>query len=196
MPVRPGTERTRTPVRRVQRPTNAFPIVHLEASIPDPRSYVVAVSGLAQTPVSMELEELRSLPRHERVWDLHCVWGWTRPALRWEGIPAARLIDAARPLPQATHVMAKQIEGPYASCLTIEEARASLLAWRVDGEDLDPEHGGPLRLVTPPSKWGYKSVKWVGRLVLLSHFVAGFWEAMVGNPRGDIPPEMMDLRFE
>lgn len=193
----PGKERrARAEVRRVQRPTDEFPVVHLESDIPSPRAWRLAVEGLAHNQISWSLDELRTMQREDRTWDLHCVWGWTRAGLRWEGIPAARLLDAARPLPSATHVMARQIEGPYASCLTMAEARASLLAWRVDGADLTPEHGGPLRLVAPPGKWAYKHVKWVGRLTLLSSFIPGFWEEMVGNPHGDMPPEMMDLRFE
>jgi len=183
-------------VLRVQRPTVEFPIVHLEADIPAPKRWSFDVRGLAATSPAWDLDDLRRMPLEERVLDLHCVWGWTRPALRWEGIPLSRLIDAARPLPSATHVVARQIEGPYASCLTMAEARGSLLALRVDGADIEPEHGGPLRLIPPANKWGYKSVKWVGFVTLVDTFTPGFWEAMVGNPVGTIPPEMLDLRFE
>lgn len=190
--------------RRVQRPTSDLPVVHLEADIPVREDWRLSVAGLVQTPKSWTPEELRSLPTEEREWDLNCVWGWVRPNCRWEGVPAARLIDAARPLPGANFLMAKAAGGGsgedspriYASCLTLEEARQSLIAWRLDGEDLTPEHGAPLRLVTPPEKWGYKGVKWLNSLTLVESFTPGFWEEMVGNPVGDIPPALLDHRFE
>lgn len=127
----------------------------------------------------------------ERVWDLNCVWGWTRPRCRWQGIPAARLIDAAGPLPEASYVLVTAKDDHYKSCLTIERARSSLLAWRLDGEDLVPEHGWPLRLVAPPTKWAYKGVKWVNRLTVIDSFTPGFWEELVGDPHGDIPQEVL-----
>jgi len=44
--------------------------------------------------------------------------------------------------------------------------------------------------------WGYKGVKWVAKLTLIDHFAPGFWEEMVGNPEGIIPPELQENRFE
>ena len=80
----------------------------------------------------------------------------------------------------------------YTSCFPLNRARRSLLAWRLDGADLTPEHGGPLRLVPPPTKWGYKGVKWVSRLTLIEEFTPGFWESLVGDPHGDIPRDVLD----
>jgi DMSO/TMAO reductase YedYZ molybdopterin-dependent catalytic subunit len=183
-------------VRRVQRPLDDLPILHLEVEVPSRMDLAVAVDGLVETPATFPLEMIRSMPSIERVWDLHCVWGWSRAGCRWEGIPASTLLDASGPLPRARHVVARAIDGPYASCFTLEEARAGLLAWRLDGEELTPEHGGPLRLVAPPSKWGYKSVKWLGGFTLVEEFTPGFWEELVGNARGDVPAEMLDLAHE
>ena len=103
------------------------------------------------------------------------------------------MIDAAEPLPEAAYVLVRVVQGQYASCLTIEEARDSLLAWRLDGAELTSEHGGPLRFVPPPTKWGYKGVKWVGHLTLLQHHTSGFWEEMVGDPQGDVPQEVLEM---
>jgi DMSO/TMAO reductase YedYZ molybdopterin-dependent catalytic subunit len=193
----PGRRRRERPdVARVQRPTSDLPVVHLEDLIPSPSNWLFSIEGLVASPKAWTLDALRALPVEVRTWDLHCVWGWTRPSCRWEGVSVAHLLRLARPLPSATFAMARQIEGPYASCFSMQEASDSMLAWRLDGEEIPPEHGGPLRFVPPPNKWGYKSVKWVGRLTLLETFIPGFWEEMVGNPRGDIPPEKLDLRFE
>ncbi|MGH2768121.1 MAG: molybdopterin-dependent oxidoreductase [Actinomycetota bacterium] len=195
-PTGPVATKGRREFRRVQRPTDQLPVLHLEAEIPAPKHWFVEISGLVEVSSVWGLDEIRSLEAERRVWDLHCVWGWCRPACLWEGVPAARLIDVARPRAEARFAVASAIEGPYASCLTLQEARESLLAWRMDGQELSPDHGGPLRLVPPPTKWGYKGIKWIGSITLTDHFSPGFWEELVGNVHGDIPPEMLELQFE
>jgi DMSO/TMAO reductase YedYZ molybdopterin-dependent catalytic subunit len=56
----------------------------------------------------------------------------------------------------------------------IEDEHA-LIAYEADGEPLTPEHGWPLRLVVP-SKYFWKSAKWLRGLQLLDHDQPGFWE--------------------
>lgn len=165
---------------------------------------MLRLDGLVQKPLAWTPDQIKAMAPELRIWDLNCVWGWVRPACRWEGVLAAALIDAAGPAPEGRYVMAEaQGGGPgpqapriYASCLTLDEARRSLVAWSLDGQDLTPEHGGPLRLVPPPEKWGYKGVKWLAKLSVISSFTPGFWEEMVGNPVGDIPSELLDNRLE
>ena len=50
-----------------------------------------------------------------------------------------------------------------------------LLAWGMDGRPLSRPHGAPLRLVMP-RMYGYKSVKWVERIVVTREPVVGYWE--------------------
>ncbi len=176
---------------RIQRQTNEFPILHLEPAIPSVSSWEVVVDGLVDNPTVWPLDRIQEMVEEKRVWDLNCVWGWTRPACEWGGVPAARLIDAARPMPEAGWVLASAMGAQYSSCLTIKRARRSLLAWRLDGAELTPEHGWPLRLVPPPTKWAYKGVKWVSRLTLIADFQPGFWEELVGDVHGDIPPGIL-----
>jgi DMSO/TMAO reductase YedYZ molybdopterin-dependent catalytic subunit len=175
---------------RVQQPTSDFPVVHLEGEIPGP-GWDVVVDGVVSTPVTCSADAIRSMIFESRNWDLHCVSGWSKLECLWEGVPAARLIDAAHPLREARYVMATAIGNGYSSCFTLNRARRSLLAWRLDGEELSPEHGGPLRFVAPPTKWGYKGVKWISRLTLIDEFTPGFWEDRVADPHGDIPDEVL-----
>jgi DMSO/TMAO reductase YedYZ molybdopterin-dependent catalytic subunit len=179
------------PGARVQRRTDDLPILHLEPEIPAGR-WELVVDGAVAEPASWSLDAIRAMASERRVWDLHCVWGWTRMGLVWEGVPAARVIDFAHPLPEARFVMVTAAGNGYTSCFPLNRARRSLLAWRLDGADLTPEHGGPLRLVPPPTKWGYKGVKWVSRLTLIEEFTPGFWEGLVGDPHGDILADVLD----
>lgn len=177
---------------QVQRVTDDFPILHLEAEIPTSASWDVIVDGLVANPTVWSLDVIRGMVADRRVWDHHCVWGWTKRDCVWDGIPAARLIDAAGPAPEARYVMVTAMGNGYDSCYRLHRARRCLLAWDMDGSPLTPEHGGPLRLVPPPTKWGYKAVKWVSRLTLIRDFTPGFWEGLVGDPHGDVPLDLLE----
>jgi DMSO/TMAO reductase YedYZ molybdopterin-dependent catalytic subunit len=114
------------------------------------------------------------------------------------GAGAPDLQAAGPPAQQATsdfpvlHREGEIPRGGYAVCLPLHRARRSLLAWRLDRTDVSPEHGGPLRLVAPPTKWAYKGVKWISRLTLVEAFSPGFGEDETGDPHGDIPEEILD----
>ncbi|MGH2759627.1 MAG: molybdopterin-dependent oxidoreductase [Actinomycetota bacterium] len=180
---------------RVQRIVDGeVPILHLEPAIPT-GTWSVHVDGLVETPLCLEMDDVRGLDGITRWVDLHCVWGWSRPDNRWEGIHLNALTSRAVPLPEAAYVLVTARESPYASCVTIEEARDGILAWRLDGKDLTPERGWPLRFVTPAYKWAYKSVKWVERITFLDEFRPGFWEERVGDPKGGVPWDVLE-RFQ
>ena len=174
----------------MQRRTNDLPVLHLEPEVPT-GTWTVEVDGMVGESRLWSLRDIHAMAGEKRTWDLNCVWGWTRPACECEGIPGARLLDSARPLPGGRFVLVSSVGDQYASCLTLNRARRSLLAWRLDGADLAPEHGWPLRFVPPPTKWAYKGVKWVSRLTVTDKFTPGMWEGLVGDPEGDVPPEIL-----
>jgi DMSO/TMAO reductase YedYZ molybdopterin-dependent catalytic subunit len=120
--------------------------------------------------------ELESLPRHRIVADFHCVTKFTIPGIAWEGITAAELLRVAPPDDAVTHVMVWADFG-YSANLRIADFAAddTLLATHRDGTELTPEHGYPLRLVVP-SRYAWKSVKWVRAVEYLTQDRRGFWE--------------------
>jgi DMSO/TMAO reductase YedYZ molybdopterin-dependent catalytic subunit len=62
-----------------------------------------------------------------------------------------------------------------------------LLAYEVNGEPIELEYGGPLRMVIP-NLWGYKSCKWLGRIDFMSHMEGGYWEDRGYTRSGIIEP--------
>jgi len=58
------------------------------------------------------------------------------------------------------------------------------IAYQYDGEALDPEHGGPARLLVP-HLYLWKSAKWVNKIQLLDHDEPGFWESAGYHNYGD-----------
>lgn len=175
--------------------TRKFPVVgerRPPAVALDLAAWRLEVAGLIERPASLAWSDYLALPHAERVADLHCVTGWTRLDSRLSGLPLARLLESTGVRPEARFVrFAAYSDRHHDTSLPLEVALADTwLVHAVDGELLAPEHGGPLRTVTP-SRYFYKSLKWVRRIELLAQDRLGYWEREsqyhnVGDPwRGD-----------
>lgn len=118
--------------------------------------------------------------------DIHCVTAWSRLDVSWTGIRPRDLLEDLGVLPDATHALVYGANA-YAANLDLPTLFRDdvLLAWACDGEPLTPEHGAPLRLVVP-SRYFWKSTKWVETIQVLDRDVPGYWEARgyhnVGDP--------------
>jgi DMSO/TMAO reductase YedYZ molybdopterin-dependent catalytic subunit len=177
-------------VGRIQRLAETWPVVHLEADVPDmpPR---LTVDGLVRHARTFALADLHSLQPSTHTSDFHCVWGWSRKEVAWHGIRLGTLLDIVGiERIDDPHVTIGSASGTYSSCLRLVDAAGGVLAWERDGAALAPEHGGPLRFVSPPEFWAYKDVKWVARISVGDRFQAGFWESRVADPIGRIPDDV------
>ena len=128
----------------------------------------------------------------ERQYRHRCVERWAM-AVPWTGIPLARLLKDADPLPTATHVrfvsfnrpdqasqqQSSEFPWPYVEGLTIAEAMndLTLLATGVYGRPLIKQHGAPVRLVVP-WKYGFKSIKSIDQIEFVDHEPATFWTTL------------------
>lgn len=174
-----------------QSATIKWPVLH-EGPVPqfDPAAWDFKIGGLVEQPLALRYPEFRALPRTTVVSDFHCVTRWSTFDNRWEGVALRGLLEQARPRPAATHVMVLGHKGRerygYSTNLPLDELRRHevLLAERRNGEDLTPEHGGPLRLVVP-RLYAWKSAKWVRGLILMDGDKAGYWERLGYHMYGD-----------
>ncbi|MEH0580973.1 molybdopterin-dependent oxidoreductase [Streptomyces sp. B21-108] len=143
----------------VNRTAMAAGVAHLTAE-----SYRLVVSG--PRPYTLTLDELRALPQREVELPIACVEGWSRSA-RWTGVRVADLLErAGAPRDARVRVVSLQLRGGYrVSEMGHEHARdpLTLLALRLNGEELTPDHGYPARLIAP-NRPGVLQTKWVGRL--------------------------------
>jgi DMSO/TMAO reductase YedYZ molybdopterin-dependent catalytic subunit len=160
-------------------PTSGWRIYTVAATMPriDPAGYRLRVEGLVREPVSLSLSDLRALPAAHQVSDFHCVTGWTVRDVRWAGVRIRDVLARASPLAAAGALAFVSAERPYVDSLTLEQALLPdvILAWDMDARALERPHGAPLRLVMP-RMYGYKSVKWVERIVVTRTPVVGYWE--------------------
>lgn len=143
------------------------------------------VVGSVDEPLRLSFEEFRALPMSRQVADFHCVTTWSRLDNLWEGVKARDLMARVRLKPEARYLLV-HCDGGYTTNLTVEEFCGGdvMLAWRLDGRDLAPDHGWPLRLVVP-KLYGWKSAKWVRRVEFSPEDRRGFWEVRGYHNHGD-----------
>ena len=128
--------------------------------------------------------ELNELPSETHTTDIHCVTRWSKFDTTWEGVSLDTLLEAVDH--DAPYVLAF-CDGGYTTNLPIEDVTGgkAWVAFNYDGEPLDPEHGGPARLLVP-HLYFWKSAKWVRGLELRDEDEPGFWETygyhMYGDP--------------
>ena len=157
-----------------QRAIQGFPRFGVQQALPPPQpptDMVIEVTGDLARRVALRPEDLAGLPRRRVDAALHCVAGWSAVGLDWEGVPFADLyrllIEPA--LAEGARVRFLVFVGldGYRSIVTIEDALAEgvLIADRLDGRPLPPEHGAPARLVSP-DQYGFVSTKHLCRIEL------------------------------
>jgi DMSO/TMAO reductase YedYZ molybdopterin-dependent catalytic subunit len=164
-----------------------FPVLHA-MGIPyrqAPPDWDFRITGAVDTPLRWSFDELRAQPITRVTCDIHCVTSWTKLDTRWEGIAVAPLLRELGVSPTATHVVAHAEQG-YTANVPLETLMGDdvLLAYRFDGLELEPQHGGPLRLLVP-SLYFWKSAKWLRGLELLDHDQPGYWERLGYNNHAD-----------
>jgi hypothetical protein len=161
--------------------TRKFPVVGERQPPPealDLARWRLTVSGAVEHPRTWTYAELQQLPQVEVTHDIHCVTRWSRLACRWRGVAFATLAAFVRPTAQARFVQfVAYSEHQHDSSLPLPVCmhEGVLLAWEMDGQPLSAPHGAPLRVVAP-TRYFYKSVKWVREIRLLPHDVLGYWE--------------------
>ena len=157
--------------------TDKWPVLHA-GSVPsvDLATWDFRAFGLVRNELRLSWDELLALGSQDVVTDIHCVTRWTKLDMRWTGVPLRALLDAVSPLDSARFVIAHAEQG-YTANLPIEALQTddALLAYAAEGEPLTAEHGYPLRLFVP-SRYFWKSAKWLRGLEFASTDRPGFWE--------------------
>jgi DMSO/TMAO reductase YedYZ molybdopterin-dependent catalytic subunit len=157
--------------------TRKWPVLHVG---PTPRTdlstWSFSIRGLVTKPVEMNWQTFSELPRVRVLGDMHCVTAWSKLNNAWEGVSTRELLRHVEILPQAAFVMVHCEHGfttnlPLADFLDED----CLFAFKHNDQDLELDHGWPVRLVVP-KLYAWKSAKWVRGIDLMAKDKAGFWE--------------------
>ncbi|WP_228684779.1 molybdopterin-dependent oxidoreductase [Amycolatopsis thermoflava] len=114
-------------------------------------------------------DDLLALPQHTARLPIACVEGWST-VQTWTGVRLRDLATLAG-IPDPASASVTSLErGPFAQA-TLDSGQAtdpdSLLALRVNGEDLNPDHGFPARVIVPALP-GVHCTKWVRSIAFRS----------------------------
>lgn len=125
----------------------------------------------------------RDLPNEAFTVDLHCVTRWSKLRTTWEGISLDTLLAEVKT--DASYVFVHSY-GDYTTNLPLQDLlnKQAWIAFRFDGKELAPEHGGPARLLVP-HLYLWKSAKWIRRITLAHQDKPGFWENLGYHNYGD-----------
>ena len=155
--------------------------------------YRLAVRGLVEQPAEYSLAQLRALPSRTQITRHDCVEGWSAIG-QWKGVQLGRLLEQARPLPQARFIVLRCFDsmdtpvpgGPdsrYYESIDLDDAfhAKTILAYELNEQPLPVSNGAPLRLRVE-RQLGYKHAKYVRAIELVESFAAirggkgGYWE--------------------
>jgi len=148
------------------------------------------VDGLVNNPTIYFVDDLKKkYPSEERIYRLRCVEGWSM-VIPWLGFPLSKLLKEVEPTSAAKFVRFETLMDPaqypgqgnrsypwpYTEGLRLDEAMhdLSILGTGFYGKDLPPQNGGPIRLVVP-WKYGFKSIKAIVHIELVSEQPTSFW---------------------
>jgi DMSO/TMAO reductase YedYZ molybdopterin-dependent catalytic subunit len=144
---------------------------HLSAA-----EWKVEVSGLVEKPLTLTYAEILALPKSLADARLTSVSGWTVRG-EWGGVRLSDLLEVTGIRPEAAHVQFTSYRHIYTTCIPLDVAlqERTLLAYEFDGEPLEEDYGGPLRIFCP-YLWGYKSAKSVVGIAPVERSLPGYWE--------------------
>jgi hypothetical protein len=151
------------------------------------RYYRLVVDGAVDRPQAFSLARLQSMPQTDEITRHDCVEGWSAIA-KWSGVRLADILAIVGPRKDARYVVFHCLDrddqgAPYYESLDLHEAThpQTLLALRMNGAPIVPDHGAPVRLRVA-TQLGYKSAKWVGRIEVVGSLArlyggnGGYWE--------------------
>jgi DMSO/TMAO reductase YedYZ molybdopterin-dependent catalytic subunit len=179
---RSDTDPSRLPPGQYE--TRDFPVLSAGPTPHEPLDrWTFEVVGAVGEERFWNWEEFLELPRETVTVDIHCVTKWSKFGTTWTGVSVDRLLEGAGPRGQ---FVVAWCDGGYTTNLPLADVTGgkAWVAYEYGGEPLEPEHGGPARLLVP-HLYFWKSAKWVRGLNLAEQDEPGFWERYGYHNRGD-----------
>lgn len=142
----------------------------------DRQAWQIEITGLCEKPTHFTWNELISMPKTVADARLTSV---TRFSVRgrWGGVKVADIMKTVVASNSVRYVRFWSHRKIYDTSVPIDVAlrERTLLAYEFDGDLLEEDYGGPVRVFCP-YLWGYKSAKSVVKVELMDRYISGYWE--------------------
>jgi DMSO/TMAO reductase YedYZ molybdopterin-dependent catalytic subunit len=179
---RAGADPSRLPPGQYLTPD--FPVLSAGPTPHTPlEQWSFTIEGELEQPASWTWREFLSLPAEVVTKDIHCVTKWSKFDTHWRGVSLDTLLASVQ---STARYLTAWCDGGYTTNLAVEDVTGGR-AWVVyeyEDEPLEPEHGGPARLLVP-HLYFWKSAKWLRGLRLTVQDQPGFWETYGYHDHGD-----------
>ena len=172
-------------------------LIHFDIPAIDAPEWRLRVHGAVARALTLSLDDIRALPRRTVTVTMECAGNgrarltprplsqpWLVEAIgtaQWTGVSRAGLRDDAVEMvfSGADRGVQGEVEHSYQRSLRLDEAAHPdvLLAYEMNGEPLQPQHGFPLRLLVP-GWYGMTSVKWLTSIEAVTEPFEGFQQAV------------------
>lgn len=185
-----------------------FQTIHMGAAEVNVEKWMLVVTGLVESPFTITLDQLRSMPSRT-ITAFHECYGsplkpptsnlWRIGNVTWTGVPLQALLARAKPTSQARFVWSEGLDrGTFANVetdryqkdLPIGKAFADevLVAYEMNSQPLSKKRGGPVRLVVP-GWFGTNSTKWLSKLSVEDHRAPGPFTTVFYNEKDPLDSE-------
>ena len=188
---------------------------HFDVPVTDAATWELKIEGLVERPQSWTFAALAAMPQHSVFATVECAGNgrsfliektsgvqWGAGAIghaEWTGVRLRDLLWSAGVKPSATEIVFEgadcgtEPEHPepmnFSRSLPLEKALDgdTLIALRMNGDWLEPNHGAPMRLFVP-GWYGVASVKWLRTMRVIDHAYPGYFQTVkytIRKPAGD-----------
>jgi DMSO/TMAO reductase YedYZ molybdopterin-dependent catalytic subunit len=149
----------------------------------DTATWSLTIDGAVDEAVTWSWDELLALPSETFTVDIHCVTKWSKLDTTWKGVSVDTLMEAVST--EGDYVTAWS-DGGYTTNLELADITdgQAWVVYEYDDEPIEPEHGGPVRLLVP-HLYFWKSAKWLRGLTFTPADEPGFWESVGYHNHGD-----------
>ncbi|HXG09728.1 MAG TPA: molybdopterin-dependent oxidoreductase [Gemmataceae bacterium] len=178
---------------------------HFDVPTLTPANWRLQIGGCVERPLELTWDELLTLPARSVFATVECAGNgrsflqervsgvqWGAGAIghaEWTGVPLRLVLEKAGLRPDALEVVFEGADRgnepdhpePISFARSLPLAKAldpnTLLAYRMNGEFLKPNHGFPVRLFVP-GWYGVASVKWLRRIEVVNQPFRGYFQTV------------------
>ncbi|MBS1904389.1 MAG: molybdopterin-dependent oxidoreductase [Bacteroidetes bacterium] len=133
------------------------------------------VTGKVKHPGYYSLAQIKELAKQVQNSKHVCVEGWSMN-VKWGGVALWYFLDWVGADSTAPYLYVECADGYYEGYdMASVRHPETLLCYEAYGKPLTLKHGAPCRIVMP-TKLGYKSAKWLRKMIITDKKPGGYWE--------------------